>query len=147
MNNELIIEKSWWSRYYKWLFSVVLIVMIIIYALVKSGFGGILGDYSKAYADPKLYKGALKQVRQNERVKTVLGTVQPIDNMTIINGAVNYSEDNKIVNTTIKISCDNGKAMLDISAIRADNQWNYTTIKVRIKSPPERKETIEIVAP
>ncbi len=113
MNNELIIEKSWWSRYYKWLFSVVLIVMIIIYALVKSGFGGILGDYSKAYADPELYEGALKQVRQNERVKTVLGTVQPIDNMTIINGAVNYSEDNKIVNTTIKISCDNRKAILE----------------------------------
>ncbi len=146
MENEIIIQKSWLSRNYKWLVPVIVILMIAIYGLVSSGFGGILSNYTKAYNDPELYEGALKEVRQNERVKTVLGNIQPIDNMTIMNGAVNYSEDNKTVNSTIKIKGDNGKAMLDISAIRAESKWDYTEIKVRIKSPQEKKETIKIVS-
>ena len=62
--------------------------------------------------------------------------------MTILNGTVTYSDDNKSVNSTIKITCEKGKAMLDISADRINESWNYKKINIRIKSPPEKKETI-----
>lgn len=65
--------------------------------------------------------------------------------MTILNGSVNYSEDNNLVNSTIKITCQKGKAMLDISANRNNETWDYKIITVRIKSPLEKKETIEIL--
>ncbi|GGG47751.1 CCP domain-containing protein [Bizionia arctica] len=81
----------------------------------------------------------------NPRVKDVLGEVEPIDPMTILNGSVSYSDDNTSVNSTIKITCKNGKAMLDISADRVNGTWNYSKIAIRIKSPPEKKETIEIL--
>jgi hypothetical protein len=36
------------------------------------------------------------------------------------------------------------KARMDISADRINNKWNYSKIKIRIKNPPEKKQTIEI---
>jgi len=145
MNNELIKQKSWWKRYRKWLIPSVSLFVILLIITYSSGFGGVLTDYSKAYAESDLYEKAIEEVKQNERVKDLLGTVEPINNMTILNGYVTYSDDNNSVDTTIKISCTNGKAMLDISANRIDNIWNYNKINIRIKNPPENKETIEII--
>ena len=121
------------------------VLLLLLISLFPAGFGGILGDYSKAYADSKLYEVALEKAQQNERVKEVLGAIEPIDNVTILNGMVTYSDDNKSVNSTIKITCEKGKAMLDISADRINETWNYKKINVRIKNPSEKKETIEII--
>jgi hypothetical protein len=67
--------------------------------------------------------------------------------MTILNGTVKYSNNNKSVNSTIKITCENGKAMLDFSAEKINETWSYKVINIRIKNPPEKKETIEIIKP
>ncbi len=147
MGNDIIEQKSWIVKSWKWFVPLIGIVLILIFSLFPSGFDRIFGDYLKAYADPKLYETALERVRLNERIKEVLGAVEPIDVMTILNGSVDYSDDNKSVNSTIKITCEKGKAMLDISADRIDEIWIYKKINVRIKNPPEKKETIEIVKP
>ncbi|MDP2060532.1 MAG: cytochrome c oxidase assembly factor Coa1 family protein [Flavobacteriaceae bacterium] len=147
MSNDVIEQKSWIKKSWKWFVPLIGIVLILIFSVFPSGFDKILGDYSKAYTDSKLYETALERVRLNERIKEVLGAVEPIDVMTILNGSVDYSDDNKSVNSTIKISCEKGKAMLDISADRIDEIWIYKKINVRIKNPPEKKETIEIVKP
>jgi hypothetical protein len=58
-----------------------------------------------------------------------------------------FSEDfNHCVNTTIKISGEHGKAMLDISAELINETWSFNVLKIRIKNPPEKKETIEILS-
>jgi hypothetical protein len=49
------------------------------------------------------------------------------------------------VNSTIRLKGTKGKAKLDISADRINNERNYTKINVRIKNPPENKQTIEIL--
>ena len=146
MSNVLIQQESWWKLNWKWLVPIIGIMIILIVLFFSSFFGQIFGDYAKAYADPKLYELALEKVKEDERVKEVLGEIEPIDNMTIMNGFVNYSEDNKLVNSTVKIICEKGKAMLDISAERSNETWDYKLITVRIKSPLEKKETIEIIS-
>ncbi len=145
MNNELIKQKSWWKSHRKWIIPSVAIVIILISVLFSSGLGGVLGDYSKAYTESSLFEKAIEKAQQNKRVNETLGRIEPIGNMAIFNGYVTYSDDNNSVNTTIKLFCEKGKAMLDISADRIDNIWSYKEIKIRIKSPPERKETIEIL--
>ena len=35
--------------------------------------------------------------------------------------------------------------MLDISADLINKTWSINALKIRIKSPPEKKETIEII--
>ena len=38
-----------------------------------------------------------------------------------------------------------GNWSMDISADRINNVWNYKKINIRIKNPPEKKQTIEIL--
>jgi ABC-type branched-subunit amino acid transport system substrate-binding protein len=107
--------------------------------------GGIGADLAKAYADTELYDNALEKVKSDKRITELLGEIEPIDKMAILEGQVKYSNENKTVNSTIRILGDKGKARMDISADRIKNEWNYTKINVRIKNPPELKQTIEIL--
>lgn len=147
MKNELIEQKSWWKGNWKWFVPLIGTVIILIFSFFHSGFSGILSDYSRAYADPNLYEIAMQKVMLNKQVNEVLGKVEPINKMTILNGSTVYSVDNKSVNSTIKITCAKGKAMLDISADRIGESWNYKKINVRIKNPPDMQQTITIIKP
>lgn len=145
MNNNLVEHESWFKKNWKWLVPLTGTMLILSISFLIFAFGSVLDNYSKAYADPKLYELALEKVKQNERVNVVLGEIEPINNMSILNGSINYSDDNNLVNSTIKITCEKGKAMLDILAERNNTTWDYKLITVRIKSPLEKKETIEIL--
>ena len=145
MNNDLIEVKPWWKRNWKSSLGLSIVMLILLSYVFSSNFGTIVSDYTKAYADPTLFEIPLQKVRANKRVQETLGSIEPIDNMTILNGEVNYANDNKSVTATIKITGEHGKAMLDISALLENGFWSYQKITVRIKNPPEKKETIQIV--
>jgi hypothetical protein len=145
MSNDLIKNKSWWKKNWKWFIPISGVFMIVVTSVFVSGFDKTLGDFSKAYLDSELYDNALKIVRENNRVKETLGHIEPINNMTILNGYVEYSDSNNYIKTTIKVSGEHGKAMLDIIADRVNNEWIYKKINIRIKNSPEKKEIIEIV--
>jgi hypothetical protein len=146
MNNDLVKNKGWWQKNWKWFIPVSGFFIIVTSSIFLSGFGKTLGDYTKAYADSELYDEALKIACSNKRVKETLGHIESISNMTILNGYVEYSNNNSSVKTTIKISGEHGKAMLDISADLINNTWSFKDLKIRIKSPQEKKETIEILS-
>ena len=145
MSNEFLIEKSWFKKNWKWFVPVCIFVLSFIFLLSSSGLGGLLGDYGKAYADSRLYAIPMEKVKSNIRVREVLGEIKPMGKMTILNGAIHYSNDNKFVESTIKIFGENGKAMLDISAEWINGSWVYNKINVRIKNPPENREVIPII--
>jgi hypothetical protein len=144
MNNELIDQKSWWKRNWKWLVPLSGIILISLGIFFSSGMDGIATDLVQAYADTELYDNALEKAKSDERVTELLGEIKPIDQLAILEGHVEYSNDNKTVNSSIRIIGNKGKGSLDISADRMNNEWNYTKINVRIKNPPENKQTIEI---
>ena len=146
MNNDLVKNKGWWQKNWKWFIPVFGFCGIVISSIFSSGFGKTLSDYTKAYADSGLYNDAIKIARTNKRVKETLGHIESISNMTILNGYVEYSNNNSSVKTTIKVSGEHGKAMLDISADLINNTWSFKDLKIRIKSPQEKKETIEILS-
>ena len=145
MSNELILEKSWFKRNWKWVVPVFAFLLAVIFLIASSGLGGQFGDYGKAYADSSLYKVPMEKVQSNTRVGEVLGKIEQMGRMAILNGTVHYSDDNKMVDSTIKIFGEKGKAMLDISAERRNGAWVYNKINVRIKNPPEKKELIPII--
>lgn len=144
MNNELIEQKTWWKRHWKWFVPVCGVILISIAVLFSSGMGGIVTDFAQAYSDTELYEKALKKAESDQRVTELLGDIQPIDKMAILEGQTEYSNNNQTVNLTVRIIGTKGKAQLDISADRENNTWIYSKINVRIKSPPEKKQTIEI---
>ncbi|SRX56136.1 cytochrome c oxidase assembly factor Coa1 family protein [Aequorivita sp. CIP111184] len=145
MNNELIKQKSWWKMNWKWFVPASGILLIIISVFISSGMGGISADLAQAYSDTELYENALEKVKSDQKVNELLGEIEPIDKLAILEGSVHYTNENQTVNSTIRLKGTKGKAKLDISADRINNEWNYTKINVRIKNPPESKQTIEIL--
>jgi len=145
MDNELIKQKNWWKHNWKWLVPVSGIIMISFAIFFSSGMDGIATNLVQAYADTELYKDALEKVNSDERVKELLGEIEPIDNLAILEGEVNYTNDNHTVNSTVRLKGTKGNAKMDIIADRINNMWNYNKINVRIKNPPEKKQTIQII--
>ncbi|WP_282074110.1 cytochrome c oxidase assembly factor Coa1 family protein [Polaribacter atrinae] len=145
MNNELIEQKSWWKQNWKWLVPVSGIIMFSLVVFFTSGMNGIATNLAQAYTDTELYQNALEKAQSDEKVTELLGEIEPIDNLAILEGQVQYSNNNKTVNSSIRIIGAKGKARIDITADRINNEWNYKKINVRIKNPPELKQTIEIV--
>ena len=146
MNNELIQQKSWWKRNWKWLVSTVGLLIVSMVFFISSGLGSITADYAKAYADSQLYERALAKVKSDQRVINILGAIAPIDRFAIMEGFVKYSDNSKTVNTSIRLKGANGKAMMDITANRIHTNWDYEKISVRIGKPIAEKQTIEIIS-
>jgi hypothetical protein len=144
MNNELIQEKSWLKRNWKWLLPICGIILISIVVFFSSGMGGITTDIAQAYSDTDLYENALEKVKSDKRVIEILGEIEPIDKLSILEGEVHYTNENQTVNSSIRLKGTKGKARMDIIANKINNEWVYKKINVRIKTPPEKKQTIEI---
>lgn len=143
MSNELITQKSWCKRNWKWFIPLTGIILILIIVFFSSGLGGTTADLTQAYADTELYENALQKVKSDKRVIEILGEIEPIDKLAILEGSVKYSQDNKTVNTSIRLKCIKGKAKMDITANRIDNKWDYEKINLRIREPIEK--TLEII--
>ncbi len=145
MNNELIEQKSWWKRNWKWFLPISGLIVIFIAIFFSSGMSGAVTNLAQAYADTELYENALEKVKTNQRATELLGEIEPIDKLAILEGSIGYSNDNKTVNSTIRLTGKKLVARMDITATRINNKWDYKKINIRIKNPPEKRQTIEIV--
>src|SRR5690606_2994344 len=109
MNNELIEQKSWWKRNWKWFIPICGIVLISFALFISSGMGGITTDFVQAYADTELYENALLKVNDNPEIKKLLGEIEPLGKMAILEGQTEYSNNNQSVNSTVRIIGEKGK--------------------------------------
>ncbi|MEH6765668.1 MAG: cytochrome c oxidase assembly factor Coa1 family protein [Aequorivita antarctica] len=144
MDNELIKQKNWWKSNWKWFTPMIGIILIFLGIFFSSGMDVISTDLVQAYTDVELYENALEKANANERVSELLGDIQPIDKLAILEGQVEYSNNNTTVNSSIRVVGLKGKAIIDISADRINDTWSYKKIQIRIKAPPEKKQTIVI---
>lgn len=138
---------SWWKRNWKWAAPSIGIALILIALIMNPGIIGTLGGFGKAYSDPALYENALQKANDNEKVIEILGQLEPIDKMAIMEGDVNYANNFNEINTSVRILSKNGKGMMDIVAKKENDQWKYEKITIRIKNPPEKRQSIEVIVP
>ncbi len=141
MNNELIVEKSWWKKNWKWFLPTALFLMGTLLFTTLSIDGNVT-DIAKAYSENSLYEKAIEKSNTNERVLELLGTLEPIDKLAIIEGNAKYSSNNNSVEVTVRVKGSKGKGKIDISADKKGTEWEYKKISIRIKHP---KEEIQIL--
>ncbi|MDA9308128.1 cytochrome c oxidase assembly factor Coa1 family protein, partial [Flavobacteriaceae bacterium] len=103
MNNELIEQKSWWKRNWKWFVPLSGILLIILTVFITSGMGGIGADLAQAYSDTELYENALEKVKTDQKVAELLGEIEPIDKLAILEGEIHYTNKNQTVNSSIRL--------------------------------------------
>lgn len=145
-NNELYIPNNWWKRNWKWFTPIIVIILIIPMLLFSSGFGEHISDFARVYSDKDLYEKAIEKAQSNPKVIELLGPLEPIDKLSILEGEVQYTNDNKSVDLSIRVSGSKRKASMDITADKINGIWNYRKINIRIKKPVEDKQTIEVIS-
>ena len=136
MNNELIPDKSYWSRNRKWIVPVFLFLILSI-GILSSISDGPATDLVQAYADNSLYENAIAKAKTNQRVLEVIGEIEPIDKLAILEGNAVYSNDNNSVALSVRIKGINGNGKLDITAEKFGTEWKYKKIIVRNKNSKE----------
>lgn len=130
----------------KWIAPIIIVLAIGIYLFSSSGMTKISTDFIQAYSDQTLYENAIEKANENQKVLEKIGLIKPIGNMTILNGEVNYTNENQTVYSSIKVEGNNGKGSMDIVANRENEKWIYEKINIRIQDSEKNKETIEIIS-
>lgn len=89
-------------------------------------------DMAQAYADPSLFQKAITEANKNNEVLQTLGTIEPLDDMAILEGNTRYSNNNKAMEATVRVTGKKAKGKMDISAQKIGSEWNYEIIKIRV---------------
>jgi hypothetical protein len=149
MDNELIVERSWWKRNWKWFLPTLTLIFLSLFGLILSStIDGNVTDIVQAYSDTSLYEKAIEKAKTNQRVLEVIGEIEQIDKLAILEGNAIYSNDNNSVDLSVRIKGSKGKGKMDISADKNGTEWKYKKISIRIKEPKEEililKDIIEV---
>lgn len=140
--NEIVEQKNWWKRNWKWLAFLIGLFSAIIYMITTSEIGEVASETFKAYTDPDLTEKALILAQENDEVKELLGVLNPIDKFAIFEGRVKYLKDNSAVDISVRVKGSNGRGRMRIFADRNGDKWEYKEIVIGIK---KLKKTITIV--
>ena len=142
MDNELIIEKSWFKKNWKW-FLPAIILLTFFGFIVSTSIDGNVTDIALAYSENSLYENAIEKAETNPKVIEFIGEIEPIDKLAILEGHAIYSNNNNSVESSIRIKGNKGKGKLDISAVKSGTKWYYKKINIRIKEPKQEIQILE----
>lgn len=136
MDNRLVIEKSWWQRNWKW-FLPTTIILFLVSMVMTFSIEGNPTAILQAYSEDLLYKNAIDKANENEKVKEIIGNIDDLDKLAILEGSSKYSNNNNSIEVTFRVTGDKGKGKMDISADKNGTDWEYKKITIRIKDPKE----------
>lgn len=126
--NELIQEKTWWQRNWKWVVPTGgCLTLIIIFV----GFiGTIIFGVTKAISGTEPYQNSLSKAQQNEQVIELLG--EPIETTSIMQGSISYSNGDGSADIRIPIKGPKGEATIYVVGEKRYDEWTYSEMEVRI---------------
>lgn len=131
MENEILEEKKGLKRNWKWI-----VIIVVVFAAIGVFFtthsGKNVSVFTQAFVDTPLYENAIKKSNTNEDVLSVLGKLQPVDELAILESNVEYGDDNTSVNLSVRVQGNKAKGKMDVVAVKKGKAWEYKMIKIRI---------------
>jgi len=147
--NDLIEQKSWFTRNWKWLILIIVVFTSLLILLFSSKLGGNIIGIAKVYSESSVLDHAFEIAKKDKKVIQILGKLHPISKLAIVEGAHQYSNDYNTLKITVDVigsKMENKiRSKMDIHADRNGNEWMYRSINIRIKKPEGLKQTIEIL--
>lgn len=116
-----------------WIFICVTIISGVIYLFSSSGMSNHTVDFAQAYLDKDLYQNALIKAKKDDSITLVFGELEPLDNLAILEGEVEYSNDNKTVKMSLRVIGSKEKGTMHILAHRQNEKWKYEKIDISVK--------------
>ncbi|WP_062056235.1 cytochrome c oxidase assembly factor Coa1 family protein [Aquimarina longa] len=139
--SEILSNKNWWNQNWKWVLPTTgILFCIIIFFMIT---GNATARYGSILAQPDLTQNAVIIAQKNDQVTEKLGKLSSINFLNLIEGEVQYSNNNSSVAVSVKVAGTKGKASMDIIANKKGEVWEYKKITIRIKKP--QKETIKVL--
>mgnify|MGYP003612290339 CR=1 FL=1 len=129
MDNEIIEQKSFWTK--RWFWSTVIIAIGFMLIMISNSDDVV--NFGQAYADPSLYQNAIDKANKNEKVIQNFGKLKPIDKLAILEGNTLYSNNNKSISISVRVSGKKENGKMDILADKEGHIWKYKSIKIRNK--------------
>lgn len=123
--SEPALPRSWWSRNWKWLVPVGIIVPLL---LCGTCVVGLVTVVFSALRSSEVAKHAVSQAQADSRVTSLLG--QPIEMGYFVAGTLNVTGSTGQADMSIPISGPKGKAKIKAQATRSGGVWNYTKLDV-----------------
>ena len=146
--NELITQKNWFKRNWKWLITSLTVMLLFLGLLSTSKLGGNIVGIAKVYSESEVCDNALEIARKDTKVIQLLGELEGLKKLAILEGSHKYSNNYNSLNITVDVSGSKEikgiRCKMDILAERNGNDWKYKSIKIRIKKPEDLKQTIVI---
>lgn len=136
MNDEVVQNENWWRKNRRWFFPLLGIAIITI-GVAVAGVAKSGDDFMAAFLDEALYKNAVARCNQDKNVAEILGVLNPIDEMAILESDAQYSDDKLSVKLTVRVKGEKATGRMDVVAHKIDNEWKYDKIRVRIKNPKQ----------
>ena len=112
-NNELLPQKPWLHRNWKWIVPVTFIVLLLTFVFIISK--DIITGIGTAMVDPELIEKAKEKAQNNAEVISYFGTDITVGN--IIEGDVLIHEDGKTIRVTVPLKGNKGSGMIDILSL------------------------------
>lgn len=133
MDNELIPQKSWWSRNWKWVVPVggCLTVIIIAVLFIGTLFYGV----SSALKNSTPYEEAFETASTNEQVLDALG--EPVEQDGIFKGSIKIENDGGKADIKVPIKGPKGTAVLHVVGEKQHGHWSYSTMTVTLDGSGE----------
>lgn len=131
--NELIQEKSWWKRNWKWVVPTggCLTIIILFIAFIGAAVFGV----TKVISGTEPYQDGLAQAQSNAQVIELLG--EPIETNGIMQGSINFSNNNGDANIRIPIKGPKGEGDIYVVGEKLNGTWTYSELEVHIDQNSE----------
>lgn len=138
MDNELVRNKNWFNRNWKWILPSILITILLLTVAITTTSKNDLTNITQAYAENSLFEKAIEKANSNKKVLERIGKIKTIDKLAILEGNTLYTDNNNSVELSVRVQGTKGNGKLDISAYKNGKEWKYKTISLRTKNPKEK---------
>lgn len=147
--NSMHRSRPWYKRKRTWFLLVMLLGLGMFISSLPAELPTNIVYLVKGYSEPEICEGALEITKKNPQILEIIGELEPLGNLDMLNGSVFYSKGGDSVAITINVRGDienkNIRSKMDVVAFKIDGKWEYDEIRVRIKRPPELKQAIPIL--
>ena len=127
---------NWWQKKRNWFFIALVFFFLLFIWSLPSELPGNIAQIGKAYSDPEICENALQIAKDNHRVQEVLGKLDPMGAMALIEGSVKYTKGGDSVPITINVKGDKSKkrmgSKMDIRAYNENDNWKYQKIQIQM---------------
>lgn len=122
------------------IFIVAVLALLLIVLSASVFMNGNGADVTRAYQEKRVFEMAIEKVNADAELTKSIGKIQPIDQMTILNGESQFNGNH--LKSTIKVISENATAKLDLQATQSGENWTIDSLQVRV---PKTRQTFKII--